>query len=176
VEWAEEIAELERRREWSREHGGADAVRRQRAAGRGLARERIAGLVDDGSFREIGALTGEASYDEANQVVGVTPANPIIGRARLAGRPISVLADDFTLRGGSADSTILEKWAFMERHALEHRTPLVRLVDGAGGSVKTVDQYGATVIPGYEWPADQQLATIPVVGVALGPCAGFAAV
>ena len=176
MQWAEELAELERRRAWSREHGGADAVRRQRAAGRGLARERIAGLVDHGSFREIGTLSGEAEYDASNKVVSVTPANPIIGRARLGGRPVSVLADDFTLRGGSADSTILAKWAFMECHALEHRTPLIRLVDGAGGSVKTVERYGATVIPGYEWPVDQQLATIPVVGVALGPCAGFAAV
>ncbi len=176
MQWTEEITELERRRAWSQEHGGTDAVRRQRAAGRGLARERIAGLVDEGSFREIGALTGEAEYDESNRVVAVTPANPITGRARLDGRPVSILADDFTLRGGSADSTILEKWTFMERHALEHRTPLIRLVDGAGGSVKTVDRYGATVIPGYDWPVDQQLATIPVVGVALGPCAGFAAV
>jgi acetyl-CoA carboxylase carboxyltransferase component len=176
VQWAEELAELERRQAWSREHGGADAGRRQRAAGRGLARERVAGLVDHGSFREIGTLSGEAEYDENNQVVSVTPANPIIGRARLGGRPVSVLADDFTLRGGSADSTILAKWAFMECHALEHRTPLIRLVDGAGGSVKTVERYGATVIPGYEWPVGQQLATIPVVGVALGPCAGFAAV
>jgi acetyl-CoA carboxylase carboxyltransferase component len=175
VQWAEEIAELERRRAWSLEHGGPDGVRRQRAAGRGLARERISALVDEGSFREIGALTGDATYD-GRRVVCVTPANPIIGRARLGGRPVSVLADDFTLRGGSADSTILEKWAFLERHALEHRTPLVRLVDGAGGSVKTVERYGATVVPGYEWPVADQLATIPVVGVALGPCAGFAAV
>jgi len=176
MQWAEEIAELEQRSAWSAAHGGADGVRRQRQAGRGLARERITGLVDEGSFREIGSLTGDAEYDERNRVVRVTPANPIIGRGRLAGRPVSVLADDFTLRGGSADSTILEKWAFMERHALEHRTPLIRLVDGAGGSIRTVDRYGATVVPGYQWPVDQQLATIPVVGVALGPCAGFAAV
>src|SRR5690349_21752858 len=40
----------------------------------------------------------------------------------------------------------------------------------------SVERHGATVIPGYEWPVDQQMATIPVVGVALGPCAGFAAV
>jgi acetyl-CoA carboxylase carboxyltransferase component len=175
-EWEPEITELELRRTWSQGHGGTTSIRRQRAAGRGLARERIDSLVDKGSFREVGRLAGTAEYDARDELLGVTPANPIIGRARLAGRPVSILADDFTLRGGSADSTILEKWAFIERHALEHRTPLVRLVDGAGGSVKTVDRYGATVIPGYEWPVDQQLATIPVIGVALGPCAGFAAV
>jgi acetyl-CoA carboxylase carboxyltransferase component len=176
AEWDREIAELGRRVLWSHGHGGEDAIARHRAAGRGLARERIEGLVDEGSFREIGGLTGAAEYDETGEVVRVTPANPIIGRAHVGKRPVSVLADDFTLRGGSADSTILEKWAFIERHALEHRTPLVRLVDAAGGSVKTVDRYGATMIPGYEWPVDQQMATIPVVGVALGPCAGFAAV
>jgi acetyl-CoA carboxylase carboxyltransferase component len=67
-----------------------------------------------------------AEYDAANRVLGVVPANPIIGRAYVGGRPVSLLADDFTLRGGSADSTILEKWAFIERHALAHRTPLAR--------------------------------------------------
>jgi acetyl-CoA carboxylase carboxyltransferase component len=133
-------------------------------------------LADEGSFREIGMLTGAAEYDEAHRVLGVVPANPIVGRAQVSGRPVALLADDFTLRGGSADSTILEKWAFIERHALEHRTPLVRLVGAAGGSVKTVEREGATVIPGYEWPVAEQMATIPVVGVALGPCAGFAAV
>jgi acetyl-CoA carboxylase carboxyltransferase component len=175
-EWDPELDELERRRAWAKEHGGAGAVARQRAAGRGLARERIDQLADAGSFREIGTLTGAAEYDGAQRVLGLVPANPVIGRARVGGRPVSLLADDFTLRGGSADGTILEKWAFIERHALEHRTPLVRLVDGAGGSVKTVERHGATVIPGYEWPVDEQMATIPVVGVALGPCAGFAAV
>jgi acetyl-CoA carboxylase carboxyltransferase component len=160
-EWGPELDELERRRAWAKEHGGADAVARQRAAGRGLARERIDQLADEGSFREIGMLTGAAEYDEARRVLGVVPANPIIGRARVGGRPVALLTGDFTLRGGSADSTILEKWAFIERHALEHRTPLVRLVDGVGGSVTTVERHGATVIPGYEWPVDQQMVTIP---------------
>jgi acetyl-CoA carboxylase carboxyltransferase component len=175
-EWDTELDELERRRAWAKEHGGPGAIARQRAAGRGLARERIDQLADEGSFREIGSLTGVAEYDTANRVLGVVPANPIIGRAHIGGRPVALLADDFTLRGGSADSTIVEKWAFIERHALAYRTPLVRLVDAAGGSVKTIERHGATVIPGYEWPVAEQMTTIPVVGVALGPCAGFAAV
>jgi acetyl-CoA carboxylase carboxyltransferase component len=175
-EWEPELDELARRRTWAKSHGGPEAVAARRAAGRGLARERIDQLVDAGSFREIGTLTGAAEYDDANGVVGVVPANPIVGRAQVDRRPVAVLADDFTLRGGSADSTILAKWAFVERHALEHRIPLVRLVDAAGGSVKTVEREGATVIPGYEWPVAEQMATIPVVGIALGPCAGFAAV
>ena len=85
-EWDTELDELERRRAWAKEHGGPGAIARQRAAGRGLARERIDQLADEGSFREIGSLTGVAEYDTTNRVLGVVPANPIIGDRSAAAR------------------------------------------------------------------------------------------
>jgi acetyl-CoA carboxylase carboxyltransferase component len=55
--------------------------------------------------------------------------------------------------------------------------PLVRLVDSAGGSVKLLMQIGGTKIPEYTtWPAQDLLRTVPVVGVALGACAGQGAI
>ncbi len=53
-EWADELAELQRRRHLAAQMGGADAVARYKARGRHTARERIAMLLDDGSFREAG--------------------------------------------------------------------------------------------------------------------------
>ena len=61
---AEELDEVERRREMALERGGPERVARQRAAGKLTARERIDGLLDPGSFHEIGALSGYAAYDE----------------------------------------------------------------------------------------------------------------
>ena len=52
----------------------------------------------------------------------------------------------------------------------------IRLVESAGGSVRLVEQQGSTKIPGYPtWPMAKLLGYIPVVGIALGPCAGLGA-
>ena len=152
--WEREIHELERRR----------------------ALTRIERLVDPGSWNEIGMLAGRASYDEDGNLVDVRPSNAIIGTAKIDGRKISIDADDFTVRGGSSEATVSEKWIYAENYALEHRMPLVRLVETAGGSVRLLEQMGSTKIPGYAtWPMVGMLGYIPVVAIALGPCAGLGA-
>ncbi len=124
-----------------------------------------------------GALTGKATYGAAGELVAVTPANAIIGHGRIDGRKVSVEADDFTIRSGSSESIISEKWLFAERMALELKMPLIRLVDTAGGSIRLLEQQQQTKIPGYPtWPVFQLLGSVPVVGVALGACAGLGAI
>ena len=55
--------------------------------------------------------------------------------------------------------------------------PLIRLVDSAGGSVKLLEKMGYTKIPGYpSWPQFQLMGEVPVVGIALGACAGLGAI
>ena len=88
-----------------------------------------------------------------------------------------VSADDFTIRGGSSESTISDKWVYAERYAHEMQMPLIRLVDTAGGSVRLLEKSGSTKIPGYPtWPVMQLMGAVPVIGVALGSCAGLGAV
>lgn len=174
--WKAEVDQIELRRRQAYELGGVEAVRKQHAQGRLTARERIARLVDDGSWRELGILAGKAEYDADWKLKKVQPANVIVGTARIAERKIVVSADDFTVRGGSSDAAISEKWIFSENYALEYRMPLVRLVESAGGSVKLVEQMGGTKIPGYPtWHMAAQLGVIPVVSVALGACVGLGA-
>lgn len=176
MSWKAEVEEIERRRAFARELGGTEAVARQHEAGRLTARERVDRLVDPGSWREIGALTGKASYDETGKLLHVRPANAVIGTARIGDRKVSIDADDWTIRGGSSEATVSEKWIYSENYALEHRIPLIRLVESAGGSVRLVEQQGSTKIPGYPtWPMVSLLGYIPVVGLALGPCAGLGA-
>ena len=176
MSWKLEVDEIERRRGFAHELGGEEAVRRQHDAGRLTARERIERLVDPGSWREIGILTGKGSYDADGRLVHVRPANAIIGTGRVDGRKVSIDADDWTIRGGSSEATVSEKWIYAENYALEHRIPLVRLVESAGGSVRLVEQQGSTKIPGYPtWPMVRLLGYIPVVALALGPCAGLGA-
>ena len=122
--------------------GGPDKVRRQHEAGRLTMRERLAALLDDGSFDEIGTLAGAAVYDSAGELADFTPANFVTGTGRINGRKVVVGADDFTIRGGAADAAIAGKQVYAEQLANQMRLPLVRLVEGTGGggSVKMLEQ------------------------------------
>ena len=68
MNWQPELDELERREAFAREMGGADKVKRQHDGGRLTVRERIALLVDPGSFHEVGAISGKAEYDPAGDL------------------------------------------------------------------------------------------------------------
>src|SRR5262252_4847914 len=177
--WQPEMDELRRRQEMTRRMGGADKVKRQHAGGRLTVRERIDHLVDSGSFREIGSVAGKAEYDLHQDLVHLMPANAVMGRAKIDGRPVAVTGDDFTVRGGSADATIKEKDIFIERYANQYRVPLVRMIEGSGGggSVKTIETTGRANVPGvrgWEWVV-RNMGTVPTVGLGLGSVAGLGA-
>ena len=176
MSWKKEVQEIDRRRAMAQEMGGSANVERHHQAGKLTARERIARLVDPGSFREYGALTGQAAYDENGNLKKVVPANVVIGTGLLKGRRAVVSAEDFTVRGGSSEATRSEKWIWAETYAQEMGLPLVRLVDTAGGSVKLLESMGATKLPGYPtWHPSGLLGRVPVVAVALGSVAGLGA-
>ena len=158
--------------------GGPEKVARQHAAGRLTVRERIDALLDPGSFHEIGALAGKATY-ESGELTELRPTNFVMGRGRIDGCPVVVGGDDFTVRGGAADASIFQKQVHAEQMARELRIPIVRLVDGTGGggSVKSLDTLGRTYVPanpGWDHVV-ANLGAVPVVALALGPVAGLGA-
>jgi len=164
--------------------GGPERVARQATAGRLTVRERINRLLDDGSFREVGGLAGKGAYSDGGQLEAFTPANCVMGRGRIDGRPVVVSGDDFTIRGGSADGSIPEKFKLAERMAFEYRLPMVRLIEGSGGggSVKTLETRGRANLPGglVSQGSSLQLCAanlgeVPVVALALGSVAGLGA-
>ena len=177
-DWQPEVDELRRREELARRMGGPEKVERQHAGGKLTVRERIDLLLDEGSFHEIGALAGKATY-EGGRLTDFMPANFVMRRGRISGRPVVVGGDDFTVRGGAADASIFQKQVMAEQMANELRIPIVRLIDGTcgGGSVKSLDTMGRTYVPynpGWEWVV-RNLATVPVVSLALGSVAGLGA-
>lgn len=178
-DWQPEIEELKRRQEFARQMGGAERVARQQSRGKLTVRERIAAVLDAGSFREWGSLAGEARYDDAGKLVGFRASSCLGGRGTIDGRPVVVSADDFTVRGGSSESYHHEKNAQLEKMAAEYGLPLVRLLDGTGGggSVAEVEKIGATYVPyvpGFDTVVDN-MARVPVVALGLGPIAGLGA-
>lgn len=183
MSWTPELEELQRRTAMAHQMGGADKVKRQHDAGRLTVRERIDGLVDGGTFHEVGALSGIGEYDAQGEVQTVTPANCVFGRGRIDGRPVVVVGDDFTVRGGSADASISNKPLMAEDMAADFRLPIVRIIEGSGGggSVKTIETKGASNLPGGIggtrgfWRMTANLAEVPVVGLGLGSVAGLGA-
>src|SRR5215471_11599088 len=177
--WQPEIDELRRRQALAREMGGPEKVKRHRDNGKLTVRDRVAALLDAGSFHEIGEISGFSHYDEQGQLHKFTPANFIFGRGRLDGRPVVVEGDDFTVRGGAADAGLREKMITAEKMAFALRMPLIRLIDGTGGggSVKTLEMVGRTYVPEVRgWQhAIANMANVPVVALALGSVAGLGA-
>ena len=178
MSWQEALDELEKRKSLAREMGGPDKIKRQHDHGKLTVRERIDRLLDADSFREIGTLTGTGKYDERGQLTGFTPANNVIGRGTIDGRPVAVYGDDFTVRGGAADGSNKEKHNHTEKMASGLRIPLIRLVEGngGGGSVKSVEKSGYANLPGSHassyYTALRMLSRVPVVTMALGSVAG----
>lgn len=163
--------------------GGVDKVKRQHDQGRLTVRERIDKLIDEGSFHEIGAVSGIGEYDTSGELQKLTPANCVFGRARVDGRTVVVVGDDFTVRGGSADASISAKPLMAEEMAHDFRLPIVRIIEGSGGggSVKTIETKGAANLPGgiggtrwYRFTTEN-LSRVPVVALGLGSVAGLGA-
>ncbi|MCP4959112.1 MAG: ATP-grasp domain-containing protein [Actinomycetia bacterium] len=180
-------------------------VVRQRSRDKLTCRERIALLLDDGSFREIGSLAGFTSYDEYGDIVAFTPANHVGGAGRIEGRPVVVCADDFTSRGGHSDGAIGAKSFYLDQLSIELLNPAVRLLDGSsgGGSVASmvpknqgdgdvaakessgaikagrprVSGGGGSFLPPHLGASEyaEQLSTVPVVNILLGSVVGLGA-
>jgi methylmalonyl-CoA decarboxylase subunit alpha len=174
--WQDALDELAQRRAFSQALGGAAAVAKHHEQGRLTIRERIDGLVDAGSFQEVGRLTGQGRYDHG-RLVSVTPAPYVMGLAQIDGRPVAVGGEDFTVRGGTSWSGDRKKGGqggFVEDLAHQYRIPLVNLIDGAGGSVTSIQRRGHSVFPGVHGfeRSVQLLGEVPVVCAVLGTAAG----
>src|SRR3954451_1039549 len=109
--------------------GGAER-HRQKAAEQGKlpVSERVARLLDDGSFVEEGLL---ANWQEG----GLGADGGVTGSGTIGGRPVSVMANDPTVKAGSWGPKTVEKIIRIQERALAQRHPMVYLVDSAGARI-----------------------------------------
>jgi len=181
MSWHKEAHEIELRRELSKQQGGEESIEIHHAKGRLTIRERIDGLVAPNSFEEHGEGAGFAEKDEDGTIKEFSPANYVVGFGEVNGKRIVVGGEDFTLKGGSPNGAGLRKSVYAEELAVQFKLPLVRMLEGGGGSVagsagprpKTV---GSPVYaePRFKIIADA-MNMVPVVSGAMGPVAGFPA-
>ena len=179
-DWAPEAREIVRRRHLAKQQGGAAGVAKQHARGRLTIRERIDALLDPGSFQEQGQATALPDYDDDGNLLGFVPANYVLGFGRIDQRRVVVGGEDFTLKGGSPNAAGLRKSVYAEHLAVQYKVPLVRSLEGGGGSVRGGGKRGGTVgepvfaAPRFRIIADA-MGEVPVVSMAAGAVAGFPA-
>lgn len=124
------LAELERRREVALEHGGPERVAARRAQGRLTARERVALLIDDGSFVELGMLA-HSDRPEVGERAAADAA--VTGVGAVGGRKVCVIANDATVLAGTTGKVGSRKQGQIMSLAARKGYPLLMLGDANGG-------------------------------------------
>jgi len=164
---------LAKAREEAQLGGGEARIAAQHKRGKMTARERIALLVDPGSFTELDAFARHDCTD-----FGMGDSRPlgdgvITGFARVNGRLIYLFSQDFTVFGGSLSATVAQKICKVMDLALRNGAPLIGLNDSGGARI----QEGVASLGGYAEIFHRNVrasGVIPQLSLILGPCAGGA--
>jgi acetyl-CoA carboxylase carboxyltransferase component len=164
-------AEVLHRREQVWQGGGAQAVERQHGKGKLTARERIARLLDPGSFQEVDPYVTHRHSAFGLDEKRFPGDAVVVGLGRIDGRNVTVAAQDFTVIGGSFSEAQAQKVCKVLDLALGSGTPFISLNDSVGARI----QEGVWSLAGYSelfWRNTQASGVIPQISVMLGPCAG----
>lgn len=159
------------------QRGGSEAsVEKQRAKGKGTARERIDALLDPGTFQEIGMFAVSSilsSRKRENRGRSIFGDGVITGKGSIDGRPVYLFAQDFTVMGGSVGKVHGRKIAHLQDLAIQNGVPLIGLNDSAGARI----QEGVNALAAYGEIFQRNIrasGVIPQLSIILGPCAGGA--
>src|SRR5262245_18237117 len=167
-DWDPLLEDLAGRREAARAMGGPEKLERQHVGGRLDARARVEQLVDPGTFVELGTLVGSVHR-------GVTPPAPadglVAGHGLVAGRPVLVAAEDFTVMGGSIGHGTTAKRQRLAALAAQERVPLVMMLEGAGERTQNAFERRGRSPNDLQTLADLS-GLVPTVCVVMGPSAG----
>ena len=163
------LKDLQRRKGKALEMGGAGKVSQHRATGSGTARGRIAALLDQDSFYEIGLL----NHSDVAGMEAKTPADgKICGFGAIDGRPVAVVADDATVLAGSGGRIGGKKTFQLHRLAVEKGYPLINL--GEGGGARIPDIMGSDNLSAMTIQADfdKRCRRVPTAATIMGECYG----
>ena len=153
--------------------GGQDRIEKHHAAGKKTARERIASLLDPGSFVELDKMVTHRATDFDMDKTKIPGDGVVSGYGKIDGRLVYVYAQDFTVFGGSLSRANADKIVKVQKLAMQMGAPIIGLNDSGGARI----QEGVQSLAGY---ADLFYlnvvgsGVIPQISAILGPCAGGA--
>jgi len=173
MDFAQKVAELQRRNQLAEDGGGAKRRERQHKEGKMSARERIEFLLDEGTFEETDKLVTHRSTDFGMAEQKIYGDGFVTGYGRIEGRLVYVFAQDFTVFGGSLSEANAGKIVKIMDLAAKMGAPVIGLNDSGGARI----QEGVMSLAGY---ADIFLrntlysGVVPQISAIMGPCAGGA--
>jgi propionyl-CoA carboxylase beta chain len=153
--------------------GGRERIEKQHAGGKLTARERVAFLLDEGSFEEFDKFVLHRSQDFGLEEQLYAGDGVVTGHGLIDGRAVFVFAQDFTVFGGSLSETHAAKICKVMDLAMKVGAPVIGLNDSGGARI----QEGVVSLGGY---ADIFLrntlasGVVPQISCIMGPCAGGA--
>ncbi len=153
--------------------GGEKRIAAQHKKGKLTARERIAILIDEGSFEEIGMLVTHRSNDFGLENEKYLGDGVVTGYGKVNGRLVYVFSQDFTVFGGSLSETHAEKICKIMDLAMKNGAPVIGLNDSGGARI----QEGVVSLGGYAdifYRNVKASGVVPQISAILGPCAGGA--
>ncbi len=167
------IEELEEKTALAQLGGGQARIDAQHKRGKLTARERIALLIDEGSFEEIGALVTHRSTNFGLEKQKFYGDGVVTGYGTVHGRLVYVFSQDFTVVGGSLAEAHAQKICRIMDLAMQNGAPVIGLNDSGGARI----QEGVVSLGGYAdifYRNTLASGVIPQISAIMGPCAGGA--
>ncbi|MBQ9389712.1 MAG: methylmalonyl-CoA carboxyltransferase [Synergistaceae bacterium] len=166
-------ADLDEKRKSALSGGGDEAVKTQKSKGKGTARERIAKLLDTGSFIELDEFVTHRCEN-----FGLNEKKPlgdgvVTGWGTVDGRKVFVFSQDFTVFGGSLGEKHADKICKVIDMAMQNGCPVIGINDSGGARI----QEGTDALNGYGKIFKRNTlasGVIPQLSVIMGPTAGGA--
>ncbi len=169
----EKIKKLEELNKKAELGGGEKRIESQHNKGKLTARERIALLLDEGSFEELGKLVLHRSTAFGLDKQKYLGDGVVTGYGKVNGRLIYIFSQDFTVFGGSLSEAYAEKIVRIMDLAMKNGAPVIGLNDSGGARI----QEGVVSLGGYAdifYRNTRASGVIPQISAIMGPCAGGA--
>ena len=169
----EKIKELVELRVKARLGGGEKAIAKQHEKGKYTARERIAMLLDDGSFEEMDMFVQHRCTNFGMDKKHYLGDGVVTGSGTIGGRLVYVFAQDFTVTAGSLSEMLASKICKIMDIAMKVGAPVIGLNDSGGARL----QEGINALAGYSEIFQRNImasGVIPQISAIMGPCAGGA--
>jgi acetyl-CoA carboxylase carboxyltransferase component len=138
-----------------------------------LAHERIARLVDEGSFQEIDRYAMHQCRDFGMEGKMVYGDGVITGQAKIDGRPVYIFSHDATFVGGALGEVFARKVCKIMDLAYQAGVPVIGLNESGGARI----QEGVRSLAAYAdifYRNVKSSGVIPQISIIYGACAGGA--
>ncbi|MBP5676932.1 MAG: acyl-CoA carboxylase subunit beta [Bacteroidales bacterium] len=167
----EKIKELLDKRAEAKIGGGQKGIDKQHEQGKLTARERIALLLDEGSFEEFDMFVTHRCTNFDMQKKSYLGDGVVTGYGTINGRQVYVFAQDFTVLGGSLSETMALKICKIMDQAMKVGAPVIGLNDSGGARI----QEGINALAGFAEIFERNIlasGVVPQISAIFGPCAG----